>query len=85
MAVDITSHDRDTNKHDPIDKPVGHTQAVIPVHHLIDHDTKAVTLYSEPGDGRYPQSSSHLWGATAELPPPVGTALDADKLKDYAD
>ncbi|GAA3981237.1 Uma2 family endonuclease [Streptomyces plumbiresistens] len=85
MAVEITSHDRDTNRRDRIDKPIGYAAADIPVYLLIDRDNNTVTVFSEPKDGRYHQSASHPWGATVEIPAPVGITLDTEKLKDYAD
>ncbi|GAB2870741.1 Uma2 family endonuclease [Streptomyces deserti] len=85
MAVEITSHDLDTDQRDRIDKPIGYAEADIPVYLLIDRDDHTVTVFSEPKDGRYQQSSSHPWGATVELPSPVHITLDTEKLKDYAD
>ncbi|GGY27216.1 Uma2 family endonuclease [Streptomyces djakartensis] len=85
MAVEITSHDRDTDQRDRIDKPVGYAGAEIPVYLLIDRDNHTVTVFSEPKDGRYQQVSPHPWGATVELPAPVNITLDTEKLKDYAD
>ncbi|WP_434976410.1 hypothetical protein [Streptomyces puniciscabiei] len=64
----------------------GYAAAGIPVHLLIvDRDSATVSVYSEPKDGRYLQCSTRPWGATVELPPPVGITLDTEKLKDYAD
>ncbi|MGW3723838.1 Uma2 family endonuclease [Streptomyces sp. NPDC000851] len=85
MAVEITSHDRDTDQRDRIDKPIGYAEAGIPVYLLIDRDTNTITVYSEPKDGRYQQSPSYPWGATVEIPSPVNITLDTEKLKDYAD
>ncbi|MEU5516057.1 Uma2 family endonuclease [Streptomyces griseoaurantiacus] len=85
MAVEITSHDRDTDRRDRIDKPVGYAEAEIPVYLLIDRDHHTVVVHSEPKDGRYRQTPSYPWGATVELPPPVGITLDTEQLKKYAD
>ncbi|MDN3023412.1 Uma2 family endonuclease [Streptomyces sp. S.PB5] len=85
MAVEITSHDRDTDQRDRIDKPLGYAQAEIPVYLLIDRDNHTLTVFSEPKDGHYQQSPSYPWGDTVELPAPVGITLDTEKLKDYAD
>ncbi|WP_258198914.1 Uma2 family endonuclease [Streptomyces sp. A244] len=85
MAVEITSHDRDTDQRDRIDKPIGYAAADIPVYLLIDRDNHTLTVHSEPKDGRYQQISRHPWGATVELPTPVNITLDTEKLKDYAD
>ncbi|MCS0600454.1 Uma2 family endonuclease [Streptomyces sp. LP11] len=85
MAVEITSHDRDTDRRDRVDKPIGYAGAEIPVYLLIDRDNNTLTVFSEPKDGRYRQSSSHPWGATVVLPSPVDITLDTERLKDYAD
>jgi len=85
MAVEITSHDRDTNRRDRIDKPVGYGAADIPVYLLIDRDNNTVTVFSDPKDGRYQQATSYPWGSTVEIPAPVGITLKTEKLKDYAD
>ncbi|WP_329546912.1 Uma2 family endonuclease [Streptomyces sp. NBC_01356] len=85
MAVEITSRDRDTNQRDRIDKPVGYAEADIPVYLLIDRDNDTITVFSEPKEGRYRQAPSYPWGATVEIPEPVGITLDTEKLKDYAD
>ncbi|WP_232838813.1 Uma2 family endonuclease [Streptomyces geranii] len=85
MAVEITSHDRDTDQRDRVDKPLGYAAADIPVYLLVDRDNNTVTVFSEPKDGRYQQSSSHPWGAAVAIPHPVGITLDTEKLKDYAD
>ncbi|MFD7002096.1 Uma2 family endonuclease [Streptomyces mirabilis] len=85
MAVEITSRDRDTNRRDRIDKPVGYAEADIPVYLLIDRDNNTVVVFSDPKDGRYQQSRSYPWGSTVELPAPVVITLETEKLKDYAD
>ncbi|WP_445526812.1 Uma2 family endonuclease [Streptomyces cyslabdanicus] len=85
MTVEITSHDRDTDQRDRIDKPVGYAAAEIPVYLLIDRDNNTIRVYSEPKDGRYQQSPSYPWGTTVELPPPVSITLDTEPLKRYAD
>ncbi|MDQ1046581.1 Uma2 family endonuclease [Streptomyces sp. V4I2] len=85
MAVEITSHDKDTDQRDRIDKPVGYAEADIPVYLLIDRDNNTLTVFSEPKDGRYQLSSSYPWGATVAIPHPVGITLHTEKLKDYAD
>ncbi|MDX3510519.1 Uma2 family endonuclease [Streptomyces caniscabiei] len=85
MAVEITSHDRDTDRRDRVDKPLGYAAAGIPIYLLIDRDHNTVTVFSEPKDGRYRQTETHAWGATVEIPAPVSITLDTEKLKDYAD
>ncbi|MGW1500822.1 Uma2 family endonuclease [Streptomyces mirabilis] len=85
MTVEITSRDRDTNRRDRIDKPVGYGAAEIPVYLLIDRDNNTVVVFSEPKDGRYQQSRSYPWGSVVELPAPVGITLNTEELKNYAD
>lgn len=85
MVLEITVRDQDTNQRDRIDKPIGYAGADIPVYLLIDRDNHTLTVFSEPKDGRYQQSSSYPWGATVALPSPVDITLHTEKLKDYAD
>ncbi|WP_405881479.1 Uma2 family endonuclease [Streptomyces sp. NBC_01136] len=85
MAVEITSHDRDTDQRDRIDKPIGYAEANIPIYLLIDRDDNTVTVFSEPKEGRYQLAPSYPWGSSIELPAPVNITLKTEKLKDYAD
>ncbi|KPI24433.1 protein of unknown function DUF820 [Actinobacteria bacterium OK074] len=85
MAVEITSHDRDTDQRDRVDKPVGYAEADIPVYLLIDRDNNTITVFSEPKAGRYQRVDSHRWGTTVEIPAPVDITLDTEDIKDYAD
>ena len=85
MAVGITSHDRDTDKRDRVEKPVGYATAGIPLYLLIDRDNRRVTVFSEPKDGRYQQAPSYPWGTPVDLPEPLGFTLDTQELKEYAD
>lgn len=85
MAVEITSHDADTNRRDRVEKPVGYAEAAIPVYLLIDRDSDTLTVYSEPRNGTYEQNPSYPFGADVELPAPVGFTLDTEELKDYTD
>jgi len=85
VAVEITSHDHDTDRRDRVDKPIGYAGADIPVYLLIDRDNDTVVVYSEPKDGRYQQIVSYPWGTPVALPDPLGFTLDTEELKDYAD
>lgn len=85
MAVEITSHDSDTNQRDRIDKPIGYAAVDIPVYLLIDRDNNTVVVYSEPKDGRYRQTASYPWGTPVGLPAPLDFTMDTEELKDYAD
>ncbi|MFD5701663.1 Uma2 family endonuclease [Streptomyces lasiicapitis] len=85
MAVEITSHDRDTDRRDRVDKPVGYAEADIPVYLLIDRGNNTLTVFSDPKDGRYQQAPTYPWGATIEFPALIGITLNTEKLKDYTD
>ncbi|GAA1350411.1 Uma2 family endonuclease [Streptomyces beijiangensis] len=83
MVVEVTSHDSDTDRRDRKDKLAGYAEAGIPVYLLIDRDADTLTVYSEPKNGAYLESPSYPYGATVELPAPVGITLDTEELKDY--
>ncbi|WP_446037531.1 Uma2 family endonuclease [Streptomyces sp. SID1143] len=84
MAVEVTSHDPDTDRRDRREKRDGYAAVGIPVYLLVDRDACTLTCYSEPEGGAYRNRKSHPYGATVELPDPVGIALETEKLKDYA-
>ncbi|WP_455351058.1 Uma2 family endonuclease [Streptomyces sp. SYSU K217416] len=84
MAVEVTSHDPDTDRRDRNEKRDGYAAAGIPVYLLIDRDEDTLTVFSEPKGGKYQQHPSYAYGATVTLPEPVGITLDTEKLKDYA-
>lgn len=85
MTVEVTSNDADTNQRDRVEKPEGYAEAGIPVFLLIDRDTCELTLYSEPEGGKYRLLRSWPYGATVEIPDPVGITLETGELKEYAD
>ncbi|KUM75827.1 Uma2 family endonuclease [Streptomyces griseorubiginosus] len=85
MAVEITSHDSDTNRRDRVGKPDGYAAAGIPVYLLIDRDERAVVVFNQPEDGRYRHEEKLPFGATVELPEPVSITLDTGPLKEFAD
>ncbi|MGP4046430.1 Uma2 family endonuclease [Streptomyces sp. 2A115] len=85
MVVEVTSHDRDTDRRDRIDKVRGHAEAGIPIYLLIDRDNDTVVVHNDLKNGTYQQSPSYPYGAVVELPAPVNITLDTEKLKDYAD
>ncbi|MFI5756630.1 Uma2 family endonuclease [Streptomyces sp. NPDC051569] len=84
MTVEVTSHDRDTDRHDRVEKRDGYAAAGIPVYLLIDRDAEQVVVYTDPEKGRYRNRVSHAYGATVKLPSPVAITLDTEKLQDYA-
>jgi Uma2 family endonuclease len=83
MAVEVTSHDPDTDRRDRREKRDGYAAVGIPVYLLVDRDTCTLTFYSEPENGSYRNRTSHPYGAVVELPDPVGITLETEKLKDY--
>ncbi|MEV7545147.1 Uma2 family endonuclease [Streptomyces sp. NPDC089915] len=83
MVLEVTSHDADTDRRDRNEKRDGYAAAGIPVYLLIDRDTCAVTVHSDPGTGRYHQSPSFPYGATVKIPTPVGITLNTESLKDF--
>lgn len=85
MTVEITSHDRDTDRRDRIEKPDGYAAAGIPVYLLVDRDACSVVVHSDPEGGVYRAVTARPFGSEIELPDPVGITLATEKLKEYAD
>ncbi|WP_405912659.1 Uma2 family endonuclease [Streptomyces sp. NBC_00963] len=84
MAVEVTSHDSDSDLRDRVEKRDGYAASGIPVYLLVDRDTEKLVVYSEPERGEYLTRASHAYGATVTLPTPVSITLESGKLKDYA-
>lgn len=84
MTVEVTSHDRDTDLRDRIEKRDGYAAADIPVYLLVDRDAGKLVVYTDPQKGEYQSRNSHPYGATVKLPDPVGITLETEKLKDYS-
>ena len=82
MAVEITSYDDDTDRRDRAEKPVAYAQAGIPVYLLVDRDSCAVTVCSEPAHGKYRSSLTVDFGHTLALPG-LDITFDTEGLKDY--
>lgn len=85
MVVEVTSPDSDASRRDRIEKPEAYAATGIPVYLLIDREAAAVTVYSDPEDGKYRSCTARPFGAAIELPDPVGITLETEKLKDFAD
>ncbi|MFJ6738943.1 Uma2 family endonuclease [Streptomyces sp. NPDC091279] len=86
LAVEVTSHDSDTDRRDRHEKPVAYGAAGIPLYLLIDRDAGTVKLYSDPDEGvGYRDSRTVPFGAELLLPDPVGILLDTERLKQYVD
>ncbi|UGY95172.1 Uma2 family endonuclease [Streptomyces gobiensis] len=81
-VVEVTSYDHDTDRRDRVEKPRAYAETGIPVYLLIDRDAGAVTIHSEPDNGRYASVVSLAYGHTVDLPG-LGITLDTDVLKNY--
>jgi Uma2 family endonuclease len=80
MVVEVTSHDRDTEQRDRVDKPRAYAESGIPVYLFIDRDGREVNVYSDPGGGVYRERHVVAFGKRVELPEPVGIGLDTRQL-----
>ncbi|GAA3669308.1 Uma2 family endonuclease [Streptomyces iranensis] len=85
MAVEVTSHDGDTDRRDRIDKPAAYAASGIPVYLLVDRDACAVIVHTnpDPKSGCYLDIHRAPFGERVDLPDPVGITLDTDILKNY--
>ncbi|PVE14242.1 Uma2 family endonuclease [Streptomyces scopuliridis] len=83
MTVEVTSHDRDTDLRDRVEKRDGYAATGIPVYLLVDRDAEKLVVYTDPYKGEYQNRASHAYGATVKLPHPVSITLETEKLKDY--
>jgi Uma2 family endonuclease len=84
MAVEVTSHDRDTDRRDRHDKRDGYAAAGIPVYLLVDRDSGTLTVYGSPEGGAYRHEETRPYGEELDLPEPVGFPLDTEELKGFA-
>ncbi|MFD0269854.1 Uma2 family endonuclease [Streptomyces sp. NPDC127106] len=84
MVLEVTSHDRDTDRQDRTEKRDGYASAGIPVHVLVDRQGCTVTVHSEPGGDSSLRSSSFPYGETVKIPAPVGIVLNTEALKNFA-
>lgn len=80
MTVEVTSHDRDTEQRDRVDKPRAYAESGIPVYLLIDRDHRKVTVFSKPSAGVYRHENSVAFGETVVLPEPVRIEFDTQQL-----
>ncbi|KAK1179488.1 Uma2 family endonuclease [Streptomyces sp. NBS 14/10] len=85
MTVEVTSHDRDTEARDRIEKPAAYATAGIPVYLLVDRDACALIVHTtpDPKSGCYLDIHRAPFGEQVVLPEPVGITLDTDVLKNY--
>ncbi|MEU5607587.1 Uma2 family endonuclease [Streptomyces sparsogenes] len=85
MTVEVTSHDRDTDRRDRVEKPAAFATAGIPVYLLVDRDACAVVVHTnpDPKSGCYLDIHRAPFGEQVVIPDPVGITLDTDVLKAY--
>ncbi|MEU9120644.1 Uma2 family endonuclease [Streptomyces sp. NPDC048506] len=85
MTVEVTSYDGDTDRRDRKEKPAAYAEAGIPVYLLIDRDSCAVVVHTDPDpqQGRYLDIHEAPFGKEVTLPDPVGITLDTEILKNY--
>lgn len=85
MTVEVTSHDRDTDRRDRVEKPAAFATAGIPVYLLVDRDACAVVVHTnpDPKSGCYLDIHRAPFGEQVVIPEPVGITLDTDVLKAY--
>jgi Uma2 family endonuclease len=83
MAVEVTSHDQDTERRDREEKPTAYAAAGIPIYLLIDRELCEVTVHAEPSKGRYEDTHTVAFGTSIEIPEPVGITLDTEPLKNW--
>ncbi|PBC84970.1 MULTISPECIES: Uma2 family endonuclease [unclassified Streptomyces] len=83
MAVEVTSHDSDTDQRDRVEKPRAYAETGIPIYLLIDRDSCEVSVYSEPNGARYEIVHTVPYGKSLHLPDPVGITLETEQLKDW--
>ncbi|WP_030387330.1 Uma2 family endonuclease [Streptomyces sp. NRRL S-241] len=84
MVLEVTSHDADTDRRDRKEKRDGYAAAGIPVYLLIDREHCTLTVHSDPDAGSYRHSPSLPYGASVDIPDPVGITLDTEHLKEFA-
>ncbi|MEU1662884.1 Uma2 family endonuclease [Streptomyces sparsogenes] len=85
MTVEVTSHDRDTDRRDRVEKPAAYAAAGIPVYLLVDRDACEVVVHTNPAPKRrrYIDVHSAAFGEKVMIPEPVGITLDTEVLKAY--
>ncbi|MFE0406029.1 Uma2 family endonuclease [Streptomyces nigra] len=86
MVVEVTSYDSDTDRRDRYEKPAAYGQAEIPVHLLIDRDSRTLTVHSSPDRkiGGYRTVRTAKFGEKVLLPESIGIELDTEILENYA-
>ncbi|MER7794416.1 Uma2 family endonuclease [Streptomyces sp. NPDC097640] len=85
MTVEVTSYDYDTDRRDRVEKPIAYAAAGIPVYLLVDRDTCALIVHTnpDPKSGCYLDIHRAPFGEQVVIPEPVGITLDTDILKAY--
>ncbi|MFF4103286.1 Uma2 family endonuclease [Streptomyces sp. NPDC001903] len=80
MVLEVTSRDPVANQRIRRKKRDGYAAAGIPAFLLIDRDQDTLTVHSEPEGGTYRLDPAFPYGATVEIPAPVGITLDTQSL-----
>jgi Uma2 family endonuclease len=83
MTVAVTSYDSGTAARDRSERPRVYAGTGIPVHLLIDRDSREVTVHSEPDGVRYESARRVPFGKEITLPEPVGITLATERLKEW--
>ncbi|MEU0846289.1 Uma2 family endonuclease [Streptomyces sp. NPDC005962] len=85
MALEVTSHDGDTDRRDRIEKPAAYAAVGIPAYFLVDRDACAVIVHTNPHreSGCYLDIHRAPFGEQVALPEPVNITLDTEILKNY--
>ncbi|MBV9023151.1 MAG: Uma2 family endonuclease [Streptomycetaceae bacterium] len=85
MAVEVTSYDAGTDRHDRQEKPAAYAAAGIPVYLLVDRDCCEVVVHTTPAQekGWYLDIHRTPFGEELTIPEPVGITLDTEILKNY--
>lgn len=87
LAVEIISDKTPTGRaarRDRDDKARGYASSAVPLYLLIDPTLDAVTLHSDPRDGRYQLIVRGPYGTILQLPAPFDRSLDTGFLKAFA-
>ncbi|TBO56727.1 Uma2 family endonuclease [Streptomyces kasugaensis] len=83
MAVEVTTHDSDTDRFHRVERPRAYAGTGIPLFLLIDREAGQLTLHREPDGVRYQDVHTVPFGRTLHLPDPVGLTLETEALKDW--
>jgi hypothetical protein len=83
MTVAIAGGDSEAAHRSRWQMPRLYAETGIPVHLLIDRDTREVKVHSQPDGERYELLVTVPFGKTVTLPDPVGFDLDTEPLREW--